>query len=79
MKTGILVAAIIVSLSAPAAAATKYSNCSALRVKYAHGVAKSATAARKADGLKGKPFISAALYKANESKDRDRDGVACEA
>ena len=61
-----------------ATALVKYKNCAALQKAYSYGVAKSASAAKSASGLTGKPFISAALYSANASKDRDHDGVACE-
>ena len=78
MKRAFLILTVVASLAAPASAATKYPNCAALQKQYPYGVAKSATAAKTATGLTGKPKVSAALYKANASKDRDRDGVACE-
>lgn len=80
MKRAFLILTVIASLATPAtAAATKYPNCAALQKQYPHGVAKSVAAAKTATGLTGNPKVSAALYKANASKDRDRDGVACEA
>jgi hypothetical protein len=60
------------------AGATKFKNCTAVHKKYKHGIAKSTKAAKRANGLTGKPKISLSLYTANKGKDRDRDGVACE-
>jgi hypothetical protein len=62
------------------AAATHYKNCSALNKVYPHGVGKPGAV----DHVRGatKPVVnfkrSAALYMANASMDRDKDGVACE-
>lgn len=83
-KTMIMLLAVAsVGIStAPATAlpsgAKAFPNCSAVQKVYPHGIAKSTAAARTATGLKGTPKISASLYAANKSKDRDGDGVACE-
>jgi hypothetical protein len=58
--------------------AKKYSNCTALNKDYPGGVANSAKAKNKGGKTKLKPKVSAALYKANSTKDRDGDGIACE-
>ena len=55
--------------------AAPFKNCTALRAKYPNGVAKSLAAA---NAQKKIPKVSAAIYKANKSMDRDGDGVACE-
>ena len=61
-------------------AATAYKNCTALNKHYRHGVGLP----HAHDHVSGstKPvtnfYRSKALYKANKSKDRDHDGVACE-
>jgi hypothetical protein len=66
-------------LVVPAATAAKvFPNCTAVHKVHKHGIAKNARRAKLASGLTGRPFVSAALYAANQSKDRDHDGVACE-
>ena len=68
-------------------AATKphaFKNCAAMHKVYSHGIAKSTAAwhneKKHGNGLKGaKPKISAAWYAKNTARDRDKDGVACEA
>lgn len=60
------------------AAAKKYANCAALNKDYKGGVAKDAKVTNKGGKTKHKPTVSAELYNANKSKDRDNDGIACE-
>jgi hypothetical protein len=43
-----------------------------------HGIAKNFKVIKTADGLTGRPFVSFKLYVANHTRDRDKDGVACE-
>lgn len=60
-------------------AATKaYKNCTELNKDYKGGVAKDSKVRNKGGKTKYSPTISAELYKANASKDRDKDGIACE-
>ncbi len=59
------------------AAAKKFKNCTALNKVYPGGVALPG-AVNKGGAIKKKPFIDAALYKANIKSDRDKDGIACE-
>ena len=60
--------------------AKTYKNCTALNRDYPHGVGKRGAR----DVVRGstKPVTNFArnnaLYNANSTKDRDRDGVACE-
>ncbi|WP_249435791.1 excalibur calcium-binding domain-containing protein [Paenibacillus sp. Marseille-Q4541] len=61
-----------------AESAKKYKNCTELNKVYKGGVAKSSSVKNKGGKTKYKPHVSAALYKANSSKDRDNDGIACE-
>lgn len=80
-KTGRTLALAIAGalLFVPSAMAAKvFKNCKAVNKVHAHAIAKNAKAAKSATGLTGRPFVSAALYAANKSKDRDHDGVACE-
>ena len=63
------------------AAATKtktYKNCTELNKDYRGGVAKSSSVNNIGGKTKYKPYVSKALYDANSSKDRDKDGIACE-
>lgn len=56
----------------------KYSNCTALNKDYKGGVAKSSKVKNKGGKTHYKPYVSKALYDKNSSKDRDKDGIACE-
>jgi hypothetical protein len=66
-------------LLAPSAASAKvFPNCKAVNKVYAHGIAKNFKVIKTANGLTGRPFVSAKQYAANSKSDRDKDGVACE-
>jgi len=71
---------LAVPTPAQAVKATKYANCTALNKHYAHGVGKPG-AKDKVSG-KAKPvtnfYKNLALYNANKTLDRDKDGIACE-
>ena len=68
-----------ISAPTPTDAATKtYKNCTELNKDYKGGVAKDANVKNKGGKTKYAPHVSAELYKANASKDRDKDGIACE-
>jgi hypothetical protein len=56
----------------------KFANCKAMNKVYKGGVAKSKTIKNKGGKTHFKPFVSSALYNANKTKDRDKDGIACE-
>jgi hypothetical protein len=66
---------------AEAATAKTFKNCTAMHAVYKGGVAKPGAKDKRTNGGKAKyaPKVSAALYKANQKSDRDRDGIACEA
>jgi hypothetical protein len=75
----VVLALVGAAMIAPSATAAKiFKNCKAVNKVHEHGIAKNAKKAKSANGLTGRPFVSSALYAANESKDRDNDGVACE-
>jgi hypothetical protein len=61
-----------------AASAKKFKNCAALNQSYPHGVGRKGAR----DKTSGTPVtnytVSSSLYAANRSKDRDKDGIACE-
>ena len=77
-------AGIIFSSSVSPAQATqamyqkKFSNCAALNKVYPGGVAKSASWVNKGGEIKNKPVVNAKVYNENSSRDRDKDGIACE-
>ena len=64
--------------SVPAVTAKAYKNCTELNKVYKHGVGKPGAR----DSTSGTPVTnfkrSKSLYNANSSKDRDKDGIACE-
>lgn len=60
------------------AKAKTYKNCTELNKKYKGGVAKSSSVTNKGGKTNYKPHVSKDLYNANKSKDRDKDGIACE-
>ena len=85
MKSHRVIAAVLVVvmglvLAVPASAATPrvFKNCKAANKVYRHGIAKNFKVIKSADGLTGRPFVSFKLYVANHTRDRDKDGVACE-
>lgn len=56
----------------------KFKNCKEMNKVYKGGVAKSSKVKNKGGKTKFRPFVSKALYNANITKDRDKDGIACE-
>ena len=83
MKRVVFATMLAVSLllplsSAPVAATTHFKNCTAMHVKYPHGVGKPG-AIDHTTGVKVRTFKkSTVLYNANKSLDRDHDNIACE-
>jgi hypothetical protein len=55
-----------------------YANCTELRKDYRGGVALPG-AVNQGGTTYYKPYYSRSLYEANSGKDRDKDGIACEA
>ena len=56
----------------------KFANCSALNKVYPGGVAKSSKVKNKGGATNYAPEVNSKIYEANKSKDRDKDGIACE-
>jgi hypothetical protein len=56
----------------------KFTNCEALNKVYPGGVAKNKAATNKGGATSYTPLVKPKIYKANVSKDRDKDGIACE-
>ena len=78
-----VVAALVTLLGcvAPASASTPhYRNCTQMHAHYRGGIARSGARDHRVNGghAKYKPYVNTAYYTANESMDRDKDGVACE-
>lgn len=61
-----------------AAEARAFKNCAALLKVYPAGIAQSSKYVNKGAGPITPPRVSAAIYKANRSKDTDKDGIVCE-
>lgn len=83
-KSAIAIALLTISFTATPASGTplihekKFSNCTALNKVYPGGVAKSAKWVNKGGVIKNKPTVNTKVYAENSSKDRDKDGIACE-
>ncbi len=56
----------------------KFSNCAELNKVYPGGVSKSSKVVNHGGATKHKPTVNAKVYNDNASKDRDKDGIACE-
>ena len=86
MKSRILMTVVLLlAAAAPSPAAAhavvlekKFSNCAELNKVYPGGVAKSAKSVNKGGKIKKTPTVNAKVYAENSSKDRDKDGIACE-
>ena len=57
---------------------SKYANCAALNKVFPGGVAKNSTIRNSGGKTKYAPTVNSRIYKENASKDRDKDGIACE-
>lgn len=68
---------VIASPSHSNAAAKKFKNCTELNKVYPGGVALPG-AVNAGGATKKEPKYDKALYTANKSSDRDKDGIACE-
>lgn len=80
---GVVTTLLLAPLATPANAFPqvldkKFSNCAALNKVYPGGVAKSKNWVNKGGKIKNKPAVNAKVYAENKSKDRDKDGIACE-
>jgi hypothetical protein len=72
-------AATVVAVAPANAAVRTFSNCTAMHKVYRGGVAKPGGHQKPGQPpLRKKPYVNLALYNANRSLDRDKDGIACE-
>jgi hypothetical protein len=62
----------------PVAFDRKFSNCAALNKVYPGGVAKNKKVSNTGGATKFTPAVKPRIYSINSSKDRDKDGIACE-
>jgi hypothetical protein len=75
----VLVSAAAVSVMPAGAAARKFANCTAMHKTYKGGVARPGGHQKPGQPkLRYKPYANLALYNANHTLDRDKDGIACE-
>lgn len=56
----------------------KFANCASLNKVYSGGVAKSSKWVNKGGKLNKVPVVNPKVYNENTSRDRDKDGIACE-
>lgn len=80
---GVVTSLLLAPLATPANAFPqlhdkKFSNCAALNKVYPGGVAKSKNWVNKGGKIQNTPSVNAKVYAENLSKDRDKDGIACE-
>ncbi|MCU1588990.1 MAG: hypothetical protein JWP11_246, partial [Frankiales bacterium] len=67
--------------TASAPTGNSYANCTELRQDYPGGVARPGAVDHRSNGGHAtyRPYYSSELYEENSEKDRDGDGIACEA
>ena len=73
----LIITLLILTTSPVNAAAKKFKNCTELNKVYPGGVALPG-AVNAGGATKKEPKYDKALYTANKSSDRDKDGIACE-
>ena len=66
------------SNGSPTLALKKFANCAALNDVYPGGVAKNSKVTNMGGATNYLPAVKSKIYRANASKDRDKDGIACE-
>lgn len=76
--TILVVAMTTPAVGLPSLVDKKFANCEALNNVYPGGVAKSRKVTNKGGATTNTPSVKPKIYKANASKDRDKDGIACE-
>lgn len=66
------------SIGSPSLMGKKFANCAALNGVYPGGVSKNSKVTNIGGPTNYLPVVQPKIYKANSSKDRDKDGIACE-
>ena len=77
ISSALIITLFILTTSPVNAAAKKFKNCTELNKVYPGGVALPG-AVNTGGATKKEPKYDKALYTANKSSDRDKDGIACE-
>ncbi len=78
LATFLAFALVAPSNGSPSLTSKKFSNCAALNAFYPGGVAKNSKVTNMGGATNYLPVVKPKIYKANASKDRDKDGIACE-
>ncbi|UPM55513.1 excalibur calcium-binding domain-containing protein [Gottfriedia acidiceleris] len=78
LTIGLIQSYSIISTDNASAAVKYFKNCTEMHETYKGGVARSSTVKNKGGKTKYKPYVSKALYDANQKMDRDNDKIACE-
>ena len=73
-----LVASANPAFASPISLERKFANCTELNKVYPGGVAKNSKVTNKGGKTEYTPAVKPAVYKKNVTKDRDKDGIACE-
>jgi hypothetical protein len=66
------------SNGSPSLISKRFANCTALNEVYPGGVAKNSKVTNMGGVTNYLPVVKPKIYKANASKDRDKDGISCE-
>jgi hypothetical protein len=78
LATFLTFAMVTPSSGSPSLTSKKFANCAALNDVYPGGVAKNSKVSNMGGATNYLPVVKPKIYKANASKDRDKDGIACE-
>ena len=78
LATLIAFAMVTPSNGSPLLMGKKFANCESLNEVYPGGVAKNSKVTNMGGVTNYLPALKPKIYKANSSKDRDKDGIACE-
>ena len=78
LATFLAFAIVAPSSGSPSLTSKKFANCAALNAVYPGGVAKNSKVSNMGGATNYPPALKPKIYKANASKDRDKDGIACE-
>ncbi len=78
LATFLAFAMVTPSSGSPSLTSKRFANCEALNAVYSGGVAKNSKVTNIGGATNYLPVVKSKIYKANASKDRDKDGIACE-
>ena len=78
LATFLASAMVTPSSGSPSLTSKKFANCEALIAVYPGGVAKNSKVTNMGGATNYLPALNPKIYKTNSSKDRDKEGIACE-